>query len=199
MDSFYWLGEITKASAVMVTECEIVSPILGTEIAAAVAQVIDNGGRPGAERSGDYLAFETDLVAAGGPEVTRVHSGRSRQDIGATFSQIFLREGLLQVLESLHTARDSLLTFAGKHAHEIVPAYTWECRPNPQHSVTGWARTKLRSRVPEPEGWRPMRASTAVRSARLRSAPPAFRSIGRAWPNCSASTRWQRILLTPPS
>ena len=131
MDSFYWLGEITKASAVMVTECEIVSPTLGAEIAAAVAQVIDDGRRPGAERSGDYLAFETDLVAVGGPEVTRVHSGRSRQDIGATFSQLFLRTGLLQVLESLHTARESLLTLAGKHAHDIVPAYTWGVQAQP--------------------------------------------------------------------
>ncbi len=131
MDSFYWLGEITKASAVMVTECEIVSPVLGAEIAAAVAQVVDDGGRSGAIRSGDYLDFEAGLVAAGGPEVTRVHSGRSRQDIGATFSQLFLREGLLRVLESLHTVREGLLAFAGRHAHDIVPAYTWGVQAQP--------------------------------------------------------------------
>ena len=130
-DTFHWLCEINKASAVMTIERGIVPRSLAAPIARAIAEVAAGGAKPGAERPGDYLKLEALLIAAGGPEVTRVHSGRSRQDINATFGRLFLREDLLATLAALNTTRGALLTLAEAHADAIIPAYTWGVQAQP--------------------------------------------------------------------
>lgn len=130
-DTFHWLCELNKASAVMTIERGIVPRSLAAPIARAIAEVAAGGAKPGAERPGDYLKLEALLIAAGGPEVTRVHSGRSRQDINATFGRLFLREDLLATLAALNAARDALLTLAEAHADAIIPAYTWGVQAQP--------------------------------------------------------------------
>ena len=131
VDTFHWLGEINKASAVMVVEQAIVPATLGVRIADAIAKVIAAGHQPNASRPDDYLMLEAALIEAGGPDVTRVHSGRSRQDIGATIGRLYLRDDLLVVLEALYHARDALLTLAESHADAIIPAYTWGVQAQP--------------------------------------------------------------------
>lgn len=123
-DEFYYLNEINKASSVMVVEQGIVPKALGKSIADSVSQVIAEGQKAGAKRSGDYLEVEKSLVAAGGADVTRLHSGRSRQDIGATRNRLFQREQVLATFAALNNARAALLDLAAKHANAIVPAYT---------------------------------------------------------------------------
>jgi argininosuccinate lyase len=130
-DTFYWLGEINKASAVMVVEQAIVPAALGARIAKAIAEVIAAGNQPNAVRPSDYLVLEAALIEAGGPDVTRVHSGRSRQDIGATIGRLYLRDDLLAVLDALHIARDALLRLGEQHADAIMPAYTWGVQAQP--------------------------------------------------------------------
>jgi argininosuccinate lyase len=130
-DPFHWLGEINKASAVMVVEEGIVPESLAPPIVRAIETVIADGAKPGAERPGDYLALEAMLIAAGGPDVTRVHSGRSRQDINATFGRLYLRDDLLATLDALNLARAALLTLAATYPDAIIPAYTWGVQAQP--------------------------------------------------------------------
>ena len=123
-DEFYYLGEMNKASSVMVVEQGIVPKALGKTIAESVSQVIADGERAGAKRPGDYLELEKLLIAAGGPDVTRIHSGRSRQDIGATRNRLFQRTQVMATFAALNNARAALIDMAAKYPDAIVPAYT---------------------------------------------------------------------------
>lgn len=108
----------------MVVEQGIVPRALGKTIADSVSQVIADGERAGAKRPGDYLDLEKLLIAASGPDVTRMHSGRSRQDIGATRNRLFQRTQVIGTFAALNNARAALLDMAAKNANAIVPAYT---------------------------------------------------------------------------
>src|SRR5262245_43121156 len=79
-DAFYWLNEQNKASLIMLVDERIITSDLAATIARSLTQVIADGAKPGAVRSRDYLVVEADLMKIGGPEVSRLHSGRSRQD-----------------------------------------------------------------------------------------------------------------------
>ena len=109
-DNFYWLGEFNKASTVMVVEQGIVPAPLGGKIAEGVARVIEDGEKPGARRPGDYLQYEPLVIAYAGPDATRMHSGRSRQDILATTRRAQLRERLLDCMDAMNAARGKLLS-----------------------------------------------------------------------------------------
>lgn len=125
-DEFYWLGQINKASDVMLVERNIISPELARTIAASVATTIEEGDRPGADRPNvsGYLKLEQRLVAIGGPDVTRIHSGRSRQDMIATVNRLKLRERLLEVLRQLAVVRQDMQALAARHVDTVIPAYT---------------------------------------------------------------------------
>src|SRR5262245_49386170 len=123
-DEFYYLSEMNKASSVMVVEQGIVPKALGRTIAETVSKVIADAEKSGAQRSGDYLVVEKSLIAAGGPHVTRMHSGRSRQDIGATRNRLFQRAQLIATFASLNNARAALLDMVARYPDAIVPAYT---------------------------------------------------------------------------
>jgi argininosuccinate lyase len=141
-DQFYWMTEINKASAVMLVERGIVPKPLGGRIAEAIVTVDAAGAKPGAPRSRDYLKVEQDLIAAGGPDISRLHSGRSRQDIGSTTQRLMLRDDFLAAFARLNSFRTVLLGFADQGADAILPAYTWGVQAQPitlGHYVTAYA------------------------------------------------------------
>jgi argininosuccinate lyase len=149
-DAFHWLSEINKASTVMVTETGIVPLRLGREIAVSVNKVIVDANADRKLRSGDYLKVEPLLIAAGGADVTRLHSGRSRQDIGATSRRLTQREQILATMLSLDKARSTLLDFAAKHPDAIIPAYTWGVQAQPTsfgHYLLGYTQVLERQAV----------------------------------------------------
>ena len=130
-DDFHHLGEINKASLVMLAEEDLVSAGLARKIAKGVDKVIDEKSRPGSERSDNYLDFEARLVESAGSEASRLHTGRSRQDMGSTFRRMALREALLEVYEGLLAARFALLELAAEHVDTVIPAYTHGVQAQP--------------------------------------------------------------------
>jgi len=130
-DTFYFIGEINKASIVMLAETGIVPRPLASRIAKGIRTAIDSQSVPGAPRPTDYFDFEPMVIAAAGPDASRMHAGRSRQDIESTYQRDYAREALLSDLEALNESRAKLLALAGKHLQTIVPAYTLDVQAQP--------------------------------------------------------------------
>jgi argininosuccinate lyase len=141
-DRFFWLSQINRASAVMIVEQGIVPKPLGARIFDAINRVDAAGEAPGAARSGDYLKVEQDLMAVGGPDISRLHSGRSRQDIGATTQRLITRDDFLTAFEKLNGMREAILKLAAQTPDAIIPAYTWGVQAQPitlGHYLSGYA------------------------------------------------------------
>jgi argininosuccinate lyase len=141
-DRFFWLSQINQASAVMIVERGIVPKPLGAKIFDAINRVDAAADAPGATRSGDYLKVEQDLMAVGGPDISRLHSGRSRQDIGSTTQRLITRDDFLTAFEKLNGMRDAMLALAAQAPDAIIPAYTWGVQAQPitlGHYLSGYA------------------------------------------------------------
>jgi argininosuccinate lyase len=130
-DAFYYLNELNKAANVMVVETGIVPRPLGKQIAESIATVAKNADANPKLRSGDYLAVEPLYIDVGGPDVTRLHSGRSRQEIGAVSRRLSQRDKLLATMVSLDKSRAALLTWAAKYPNALVPSYTHGVQAQP--------------------------------------------------------------------
>jgi argininosuccinate lyase len=130
-DTFYFIGEINKASIVMLAERGIVPQPLAGKIAHGIRVAIDSQAAPGSPRPTDYFDFEPMVIAAAGPEASRVHVGRSRQDIESTYQRQYAREALLATYEEMNRGRERLLSLAGRHLKTIVPAYTLDVQAQP--------------------------------------------------------------------
>jgi argininosuccinate lyase len=129
--SVEFLDRINMASIVMLDERGIVPNRLAARIAQAMAKVMRQERAAGPQRSADYLDYEPRLLAETGPEGSRLHTGRSRQDIASTIARMNLRAGLLAVCEALLLLRARILALAEKHTSTIIPAYTHGVQAQP--------------------------------------------------------------------
>jgi argininosuccinate lyase len=178
-DEFYWLGEINRASVVMLLEQGIIPKPSSVRIADALAAVLAAGDRPGAARPGDYLEFEQLLIAVGGPDVTRVHSGRSRQDIKGTIRRLFMREAFLLAFDRLNDARAAVLTAAEAHRDAILPAYTYGVQAQPTtfgHYMGAYAEALRRNADRHREAWARLNQSSLGSAALGTSSFPIERA-----------------------
>jgi argininosuccinate lyase len=123
-DQFFWLNKINRASAVMLTEEKIISNEMGKKIARGVSHVIEQAKQPGGKRPSDVLQIESIITETIGPDASLVHTGRSRQDMYATFRMADLRAQLLDYADVLNSMRERMLATAAKNVNTIVPAYT---------------------------------------------------------------------------
>jgi argininosuccinate lyase len=129
--SIEFLDAINQASIVMLDKAGIVPHDIARTIARGIAAVIEQEHSGTPRRSADYLDYEPRLIAAAGPEASRLHTGRSRQDIASTIARMNLRDGLLKEIDALMAARDALLANAAKHTQTIIPAYTHGVQAQP--------------------------------------------------------------------
>ena len=129
--SVEFLHPVNRASLVALVEAGILRRDIAARIAKGIAQV-EADERHGPPRwSADYLDYEPRLIAAAGPEASRLHAGRSRQDIAATLARMNLRDGLLAQTQALALARERLLALAAQHVETIIPAYTHGVQAQP--------------------------------------------------------------------
>lgn len=130
-DDFDHLVEINKASLVMLTEQKLLPGDLARTIARGIDRIVEEQAAPGSKRSSNYLDFEARLLEIAGPAASRLHTGRSRQDIGSTYRRMALRDALLDTYAELLDARAALLDLAAPHVETIVPAYTHGVQAQP--------------------------------------------------------------------
>ena len=123
-DQFFWVNKINKASAVMLTEEKILTPEMGRKIAKGANHAIAQATQPGGKRPSDVLQVEAIIADAIGPDASLIHTGRSRQDMYATFRMAKLRAQLLDYADALNALRGRLLATAATNVNTIIPAYT---------------------------------------------------------------------------
>jgi argininosuccinate lyase len=123
-DQFYWLNKINRASAVMLVEEKIVPADLGQKLARGVNFTIEQATKPDGKRPSDVLQIEKIIAEQIGPDASFIHTGRSRQDMYATYRMAKLRNELLDFSDALNGMRARVLALAAKNVNTIVPAYT---------------------------------------------------------------------------
>ena len=130
-DFFCYLGQANKASIVMLEETGLVSAPHAAEIARGIRQIIEEQAEEGSERSSNYLDFEERLLEISGPDASRLHMGRSRQDLHGTVRRMLLRDAVLETHASLVGARRALVELAARHVDTVIPAYTHGVQAQP--------------------------------------------------------------------
>ncbi|KAK6203781.1 hypothetical protein LQW54_008794 [Pestalotiopsis sp. IQ-011] len=123
-DRFYWLNQINKASAVINIDEGILGHDLGIAIAHGIAKVLDDGAKDGGPRPGRVISLEPLLIKAAGIEATRLHVGRSSQDMHTTATIATIREHTLLLADQLHRTILRMVNMAEEHANTLVPNYT---------------------------------------------------------------------------
>ena len=129
--SVEFLDAINKASIVTLSERGIVPRATAREIASGIAKLVEEERTSGRRRSADYLDYEPRLTAIVGADASRLHTGRSRQDIASTIARMNLRDGLLRTGAAALAACDKLVALAALHTETIIPAYTHGVQAQP--------------------------------------------------------------------
>lgn len=122
-DNFYWIGQINKASIIINGEEGLLDKKFQKPFAEGLVKVLQ-AGNSGGPRPQNVVAFEPYLIEAAGPEVTRIHAGRSSQDMLTSARMMLLRKDLLDLGTALTEVNCTLLRMAEEQQDTILPAYT---------------------------------------------------------------------------
>lgn len=122
-DNFYWLGQMNKASLVLNTERGLLAKKYAQPFVEGLQKVLE-AGNSGGPRPQNVVAFEPEWIGQAGPEVSRIHAGRSSQDMLTTANMAELREDLLTLSNRLTQVLQVLGQQVEQHEDTVVPAYT---------------------------------------------------------------------------
>lgn len=123
-DRFFWLSRMNKASIVMLAEEGIVSRPIAQKIASGVDFSIKQAEAPNGRRPQDVIQIEKIIAEVAGPDASRIHAGRSRQDMYAAFYFGMMRTQVLDTTTEMNAMRERILKLAERHVDTVVPAYT---------------------------------------------------------------------------
>lgn len=119
---------INKAHAVMLAR----QGILTEDVVRALLDTLDELYAEGVERLYEepgpedlYSTIEQALIQRVGADTGgRLHTGRSRNDLGSTLTRMAARERFFSLLDPLLELREVLLGLAREHADTVMPGYT---------------------------------------------------------------------------
>lgn len=123
-DTYFWLGEINKASAVINSDEGLLDLDVARHVSHGLQKLLDSGNEPNAARPSLVITFEPLLIQVAGVEATLLHAGRSSQDMLSTVSTAILRDAVLNLASQLHATTHQLVEMAKIHASTLVPNYT---------------------------------------------------------------------------
>lgn len=126
--NFDLLNQINLAHLLMLREQEILDPIACVSLAEALLKMQADG--PDAieldpAREEAYFNYEAHLIKLVGPDLGgRLHTARSRNDIGATIDRMRARDFATRIGKALIGLADAALIRAGEFASCVMPGYT---------------------------------------------------------------------------
>jgi len=126
--SFGYLTSVNEAHVSMLCHQEIITEQDGGALLRAIGALAAAGAGQlelDPEREDLYYNYEQAVIARTGHEVGgRMHTGRSRNDLGATMSRMRCRDVLLELIAATCRCRQALLERAGEHLETVMPGYT---------------------------------------------------------------------------
>jgi len=130
-DFLCYMTAANEASLVMLREQSLLPEDLARDVGRGIARIEGEQAEPGAKRWTNYLDFEKRLIELTGPEASRLHTGRSRQDLHETVRRMLVRDEFLDTFGRLLRARVALQDLAGRHVETVIPAYTHGVQAQP--------------------------------------------------------------------
>ncbi|OZI26381.1 argininosuccinate lyase [Bordetella genomosp. 9] len=126
--NFEMLNEINQAHLWMLHEQRILDDDTAGTLARALMKMQQDGPAAvelDAAREEAYFNYEAHLIKLVGQDVGgRLHTARSRNDIGATIDRIRARDFALRIGQALIGVARAALAQAGRYAHYVMPGYT---------------------------------------------------------------------------
>ncbi len=148
-DEFFYLCAVNRATIVGNLESGLLDKAEAVIYAKAVKAVTEKGEQDPTERTDRVIRLEPKLIEIAGAGITRIHVGRSSQDMHATYRLATLRDDVLEVSRLLNGLIGKITDLADKHVGTIVPNYTNGVAAQPNswgHYLLGMSEGLVRDR-----------------------------------------------------